>query len=167
MSALLLLRSQIGPLWVYCQENSELRDKCQKSCDLLLGLDQIILLLYWSLVLSSPGLSCEAVTTCAATALFLSHVAGRGVGLLPPFWRKWGSFLSRWEILTALLTVSVFVGGWGQLFHSFTACAVSQLYMFRIIPGQKEISGCTYLGLLPTKYRQIHREVYLGGSTVE
>ena len=98
MSALLLLRSQIGPVWACCQENSELKDKCQGSCDLLLGLDQIVLLLYWVLALSSSGRSCEAVTTCAATASFLSHVAGRGVGLLPPFWRKWGSFLSRWEI---------------------------------------------------------------------
>lgn len=66
----------------------------------------------------------------------------------------------------ALLTVSVFVGGWGQLFYSFTACAVSQLYMFRAIPDQKEILG-VHLGLLPTKYRQIHREVSSGESSVE
>ena len=50
MSALLLLRSQIGPLRVYCQENSELRDECQRSGDLLLGLGQVVLLLYWVLV---------------------------------------------------------------------------------------------------------------------
>ena len=167
MSASLLLRSQIGPLRAYCQGNSELRDQCQRSRDRLLGLGQVALLPHRVLVLPPPGLSCEAATTCAATALFPSRAAGRGVGLLPPFWRKWGSFLSRWEVLAALLTVGVCVGGWGQLFCSFIACAVSQLCMFRTIPGQKEISGCTCLGLLPTKHRQIRREVYFGGSTVE
>lgn len=166
MSALLLLRSQIGPVWACCQENSELKDKCQGSCDLLFGLDQIVLLLYWVLALSSPGRSCEAVTTCAATASFLSHVAGRGVGLLPPFWRKWGSFLSRWEVFQPFWL-------WVCLLEdedNFSvvlqpvlslSCTCLEPYLTR-----KKFLG-VHLGLLPTKFRQIHREVSLGGSTVE
>lgn len=48
------------------------------------------------------GPSCEAATTCAATASFPLPEGESGVGLSAPYWRKCVCSLTRWVVAAAL-----------------------------------------------------------------